>query len=286
VVTRPFRIVPLRAGESPPRAPLARLLVEARPFERAELLKTEVLGRLVDGVAASVPGPAPPGVAGAIEEARRGRPEAMLDRLGDGTKDDARAAFLRGVSYYARGNLPAALTQLQAALRRSSELFPAAVYMGACYAASGKDLDAIGAWQTALIGESGSPTLYALLADALLRVKEESQAVAILDEGLAAFPDDAGLRRRLGIAHAMAGNREEALPLLTAWVEAHPDDSGALFATLALLFEGFAREAAGAAPVAERQRLVRYARAYVEGGGPNREVVERWLRYLESRPGG
>ena len=225
-------------------------------------------------------------MAAAVEEARQGRPEAMVDRLGEGGKDDARTAFLRGVSYYARGNLPAALTQLQAALRLDSELFPAAVYMGACYAADGKDLDAIGAWQTALIGEVGSPVLYALLSDALVRAKEEEQALAILSEGLAAFPDDAGLRRRLGMAYAMAGRAEEALPLLTAWVDTHPEDQEALFATLALLFEGFSRETAGAAPAEERQRLTRYAKAYVDGKGPNREVIERWLRYLESRKGG
>jgi hypothetical protein len=84
----------------------------------------------------------------------------------------------------------------------------------------------------------------------------------------------------------MAGDREEALPILTAWVEKHPEDTRALFATLALLFEGFAREAAGAAPAEERQRLVRFARTYVDGKGPNREVVARWLKYLESRAGG
>jgi tetratricopeptide (TPR) repeat protein len=224
-------------------------------------------------------------VVAAAEEARQGRPEAMIDRLGE-SKEDARAGFLRGVSFYARGNMPAALTQLQGALRQASELFPAAVYMGACYAASGKDLDAIGAWQTALIGDTGSPVLYGLLSDALLRVDEAEQAVGILDEGLAAFPGDASLRRRLGMAHAMAGRREDALPLLTAWVDANPGDTQALFATLALLFEGFSREAAGAAPAEETQRLARYARAYVEGGGPNREVVERWLRYLRERSGG
>jgi VWFA-related protein len=283
VVSRPFRIVPLRAGEKPPSAPLARLLVQAPPFDRAALLAPEVLGPLADEVVAAVRGPAPPGLSAAVEEARQGRPEAILDRLGAEGREDARVEFLRGVSYYARGNLPAALTQLQAAQRRSSELFPAAVYLGACYAAGGKDLDAIGAWQTALIGESASPALYGLLGDALLRAKEERQAVEILAEGLGAFPDDPGLRGRLGVAYAMAGDRDEALPILTAWVEKNPDDTRALFATLALLFEGFSREATGAAPLEERQRLVRFAKAYVEGKGPNSEVVGCWLKYLESR---
>lgn len=286
VVSRPFRIVPLRAGERPPSAPLARLLVEAPTFDRAELLRPEVLGPLVDVVRAAARGPAPAGVDAAVAEARRGRPEAMLDQLGASGKEDARVAFLRGVSYYARGNLQAALTQLQTALRVSSDLFPAAVYIGACYAAAGKDVDAIGAWQTALIGEGAGPTLYALLSDALVRAKQEKEAVDILGEGLAAFPGDAALRARLGVAHAMAGDREQALPILTSWVEAHPEDTRALFATLALLFEGFSRQAAGAAPAEERQRLLRFARTYANGKGPNREVVARWLRYLESREGG
>ena len=183
VVTRPFRVVPPRAGAPTARAPLAGLLVETTAFDRAELLTRETLGHFMDRLGELVPGPVPAGVAAAIVDARQGRPEAMMDRLGDAAKDDARAAFLRGVSYYARGNLPAALTQLQAALRLDSELFPAAVYMGACYAASGKDLDAIGAWQTALIGEVGSPVLYALLGDALVRAKEQEQAAGDPERG-------------------------------------------------------------------------------------------------------
>ena len=285
-LTRPFRIAAPRAGEKAARAPLAALLAEQRPYDRAELLAPELLAHFVDRMAALVPGPLPEGVAAAVAEARAGRPEAMLARLPSTGKDDARVWFLRGISYYAAGNLNAALTQLQGALLARSDFFPAAVYMGACYAAGGKDLDAIGAWQTALIGESGSPTLYQVLADALLRVREVDQAIAILDEGLAAFPEDQGLRRRLGLAHAAAGHPEQALTLLGAWVDAHPEDTRALFATLALLFDAFSREAAGTAKAEEHQRLRRYAKAYVDGKGPNREVVERWLRYLDSRSGG
>ena len=285
-LARPFRIAAPRTGEKAPHAPLAAVLAEQRPYDRAELVAPELVAHFVDRMSLLVPGPLPEGVAAAIEEARAGRPEAMLARLPSTGKPDARVSFLRGVSYYALGNLNAALSQLQAALRARSDFLPAAVYMGACYAAGGKDLDAIGAWQTALIGESGSPALYQVLADALMRVREADQAIAILDEGLAAFPEDEGLRRRLGLAHATAGHSEEALLLLGAWVDAHPEDTRALFATLALLFDAFSREAAGSAKAEEQQRLRRYAKAYVDGKGPNREVVERWLRYLDSRSGG
>ena len=284
-LTRPFHIATPRAGAPPARSPLAALLSEQRQYEPSAVLAPELLGHFLERMSELVPGSPPEGVAAAVEEARAGRPEAMLGRLAAG-KPDARVSFLRGVSYYASGKYDAALTQLQASLRANSGFFPAAVYMGACYAAGGKDLEAIGAWQTALIGETGSAALYGLLADALMRVREADQAVAILDEGLAAFPQDASLRQRLGPAYAMAGRREEALTMLSAWVEAHPDDTRALFATLALLFESFSREAAGGVRAEEQQRLRRYAKAYLDGKGPNHEVVERWLRYLDSRAGG
>ena len=285
-LTRPFRIATPRAGAPAVRAPLAGLLTEARPYDRRELLTPEVLSYFLDRMSEIAPGPLSEALAAAVEEARQGRPESMLGRLSGETKEDPRVAFLRGVAYHAGGNLSAALTQLQVALRARSDFFPAAVYMGACYAAGGKDADAIGAWQTALIGESGSPALYVVLSDALLRTGETAEAVAILDEGHAAFPQDEGLRRRLGLVHALAGHSEQALTLLTTWVDAHPEDTQALFATLALLFEGFSREAAGGALAEEEQRLRRYGKAYLASNGPNREIVGRWLRYLDSRAGG
>jgi VWFA-related protein len=285
-LTRPFRIATPRAGAPAVRAPLAGLLTEARPYDRRDLLTPEVLSYFLDRMNEIAQGPHSEALTAAVEEARQGRPEAMLGRLSGESKEDPRVAFLRGVAYHAGGNLSAALTQLQLALRARSDFFPAAVYMGACYAAGGKDADAIGAWQTALIGESGSPALYVVLSDALLRTGEAAEAVAILDEGHAAFPQDEGLRRRLGLAHALAGHSEQALTLLTSWVDAHPEDTQALFATLALLFDGFSREAAGGAKLEEQQRLRRYAKAYVASNGPNREIVERWLRYLDSRAGG
>jgi len=279
-VSRPFRIADAR-GAGAAASPLAALLVQPRPFDKAALLAAAPLAQFTDRVLQVVPGPVAPALAAALGDLRAGRPEAALDALADGGRDDARTSFARGVSLHARGQHAAALTQLQAALHESSELFPAAVYMGACYAALGRDLDAIGAWQTSLVGEGdGSAVVYALLADALTRVKEPEQAVEILGEGLAAFPDDPGLRRRLALAYASAGRREEALPLLTAWVEQHPDDDEALLTTLAVLFDGFSREAAGSVGGAERARLVRFAKAYVDGNGPNREVIGRWLKYL------
>ncbi|MFI5183619.1 MAG: tetratricopeptide repeat protein, partial [Vicinamibacteria bacterium] len=282
-VTRPFRVEPSRAAGSS-RGPFAALSLETRPFDRADLLGPETLGHFLDRLAELAPGAASPPLGDALALARSGQPDKMLDRLGGAAKEDVRIAFLRGIALYARGNLPGAMTQLQTALRLQSDFLPAAVYLGGCYAAGGKDSDAIGAWQTALVGESGTAAVYAVLGDALLREKDGEQAIEVLKEGLHSWPDDEGLKRRLGLAHALAGQREQALPLLVDWVDRHPEDRGALFATLALLFQAFTQESAGAVAPAERERIVRYAKAYVEGQGPNRQVVQQWLKYLQSRP--
>jgi Flp pilus assembly protein TadD len=284
-LTRPFRVATPRAGAAAVRAPVAATLAQAGRYEPRDLLKPGVLAHFFERLRELAAGPLPAAVAAAVEEGNQGRPENMLARLSGETKDDPRVAFLRGVAYYAGGNLSASLTQLQMVLRARSDFFGAAVYQGACYAAGGKDAEAIGAWQTALIGETGSPALYAVLSDALQRTRENDEALQVLEEGLAAFPKDEGLRRRLALAHAAAGHNEQALALLTSWVDEHPEDTPALFATLTLLFDGFSR-AGGGATADTQQRLRRYAKAYLDGKGPNREVVERWLRYLESRAGG
>jgi VWFA-related protein len=283
-VTRPFRVEPPRVAAGPSQGPLAALGLETRPFDRAELLRPEVLGHFLDRMAELAPGATSPPLGEALALARAGQSDRMLDRLGGAAKEDVRFAFLRGIALYARGNLPGATTQLQEALRLQSDFLPAAVYLGGCYAAGGKDADAIGAWQTALIGENGSAAVYAMLGDALLREKDGDQAIDVLKEGLQAWPDDEGLKRRIALSYALAGRREQALPLLLDWVDRHPEDRVALFATLALLFQAFTQEAAGTAHPVERERLLRYAKAYVDGQGPNRQVVEQWLKYLRSQP--
>ena len=55
-----------------------------------------------------------------------------------------------------------------------------------------------------------------------------------------------------------------------------------LAAALQELRVGRPAAVSGEAAGEERERLVRYARAYLDGSGPNREVVGRWLRYLTS----
>ena len=273
-MTQPFRVLP--SPGSGERLPLAGLSSSIARFDRADVLQPEFAGHFLDRMGELVLDPATPVVAEAVARARRGESERVLEALGN-TPPDLRVAFLRGLGHLARGETTPAAAQLRTALRLSSSFMPATVYLGACYAASGEDLQAAGAWQTALVTETKSPVLYALLIDALLRANQPETAVEFAKEALLSWPRDAGLARRLGVAQAMVGNRGEALAVLVPYVEGHPADAGAVFVTLRLLFQGFVQ---GNKPE-EKERLVRYAEAYVDARGPNQEIVSQWLRYLK-----
>jgi VWFA-related protein len=282
-LSRPFRLPPTAraaVGETGASGVRTGLAGAVGRFDLRRTLAPDVVGHFLDRLLALTPGPPSPDAKAAIDLARSGSVDKVVDRLASNQREDARLAFLRGLGFLARNQVPAAATQFRSALRQESGLFPVAFYLGATYAATGDDRQAVGAWQTALITETGSPVLYSLLAEALLRLEEAEQAADIAKEGAGSFPEDPELKRQLGIACAMVGRDPEALDFLGPYVESHPADAGALFVLLRVLFEGFATGGMGERGL-DRTQLVHYARAYVDTQGPNREIVAHWLKYLE-----
>ncbi|HEV7499450.1 MAG TPA: tetratricopeptide repeat protein, partial [Vicinamibacteria bacterium] len=270
-VTRPMVVAPSRSAGL---AAGPSLSMPAPPYDRSLLLSPAVLADALNALASAAP-PSSPAVARALEAARQGH----LDRLGDllrgGETASAGLAFLRGLGLYASGDMTAAADQFRAALRLVPDLVPATVYLGAASAAIGRDQDAIGAWNTALLEDAHSPALSLLFADALLRTGEVDGAIDALREAAAAWPADDRFRNRLGLAYAASGRRAEAMPLLAAYVEAHPADVEASFAVLRLLYEA---HPAGE----ERDQFLRYARAYVAAAGPRQALVAQWIKAVDA----
>ena len=128
----------------------------------------------------------------------------------------------------------------------------------------------------AMLEEARSPVLSLLLAEALIRSGDLEAAVDVLREAAAAWPADDRFRQRLGLAYGLGGRAAEALPLLAAHVESHPGDTDTLFATVRLLYEG------DPAQGAERERFLRYARAYVTAAGPQQALVAQWIKAVET----
>jgi tetratricopeptide (TPR) repeat protein len=274
---RPFRITrpALAQGELKPLG--FEDIAPALPrFDPASVLRSEILKPALDQLQSRSRDAA---VAVARQQLEAGS-NPDLSAAAEGAREPLAAAFLRGVAAYARNEYPAAAGQLRGALRAASDFMPAAVYLGACQAAQGRDLDAAGAWQTAMMTEDGSLALRRLLAEALLRGRDAEAALGHLQEARERWPDDGGLRRTEGLALAAQGRRAEALASLMAYADAHPEDLSVLYLTTRLLFEKFVEQPAG---FAERERLQRYASSYVASGGPERLVVGRWIEFIEAR---
>lgn len=286
-VSRPFRIV-RAAASAVPSAGLERAPGTAPPiafssrmeaFERGSVLTTPVVGFFLDrmNVGNRVAGaPAP-----AMSAARAGNFEAALESLKTAKPDELAPVFLTGLALYSKGDLEGAAAKFRESLRIDSEFFPAAFYLGACYAAGGRDREAVGAWQTSLITESSAPFVYTLLADAMVRLKDYAPALDILNEAATLFPGNDDVQMRLGSTLAAAGRPADALKVLDAYLEKNPADHERLFVAMRVIYEVRSRGASIGTAAEDRQRFNRYAAAYAAASGPQQETVDRWKKLID-----
>jgi VWFA-related protein len=289
-VVRPFRvsrtgpIVAARAGSAAPLKPSAPIAFASRidAFDKSAVLTPQVLSffleRLTPAAAADAAAIRP-----AIASAREGRLDDALQAL-QGVGDDRLAAvFLKGLVSLSRGDLITAEARFSDALRMDSEFLPAAFYLGACYAAAGRDREAAGAWQTALITESAAPFVYTLLGDALLRLRDDEPAVDVLAEARTLWPanDDVGLR--LATALTRTARYADAMNVLQPYLETHPADQDWLLLALQALYEARAAKRPVASADADKRRFLKYAEAYAAANGSQQTLVTRWRRAFESQ---
>jgi VWFA-related protein len=279
-LTRPFHI----SASAPAAASGARPSAVARPtipftsridaFERSSVLTPQVVGFFFDRANIGA-------AAAAIADAKAGRFEAASEASSNTAGGNGlAAAFLKGLALYSRGDLEAAAGQFRESLRIDSEFFPAAFYLGSCYAAGGRDREAVGAWQTSLVGESEAPFVYTLLGDALLRLRDATKATEVLKEAADLWPDSDDVQLRLGTAYAIAGRGAEALNTLDPYLARHPDDHERLFVALRLLYEARASRRQIRAADEDRALFLKYAAAYEAAGGPQKAIVDQWKKFM------
>lgn len=285
-VVRPFRVLrPSTTASATARGrsrakPASAFTSRIDPFQRSTVLTPQVVGFFLNRMGTANRGPLPPA---AIDHAKAGRFDAAFDAAA-GAGHALAAAFLQGLTLYARGELEAAAVKFREALRQDSEFFPAAFYLGACYAAGGRDREASAAWQTSLVTESDAPFVYTLLGDALLRQREIDRALEILNEASTRWPDDPQVQVRLAAALAMGSKPVEALRVLDPYLATHPDDGDRLFLALRVIYEAHTGGHPIGTPEEDRSRFARYAAAYAAVGGPQLPLVEQWKRFMERKP--
>jgi len=287
-VARPFRVtrpaatiaspgagtVPMRAA-----APIA-FTSKIDAFDKSSVLAPQVVGFFLDRLSAAAASSAAT-VRPAVDSVRAGKFDEAMDALKSTPDDQLAAVFLKGLVLFHRGDLNGAAAKFRDALRMDSEFYSAAFYLGACYAAGGKDREAAGAWQTSLITESNASFVYTLLGDALLRLRDMDQAIDVLTEARTLWPNDDQVTLRLGTALVLANKPAEAMKVLDPYLAAHPADTDRLYLALRALYEARSSGRTLTSADADRALFVRYADAYAAAKGPQLALVEQWRKVIE-----
>jgi VWFA-related protein len=242
-------------------------------FDRATVLTPDVVGGMLDMVERRSPG-----LKDALTEARAGRyGPAALEAFSAG--DQTVAAFLKGMDHFSKGQLDQAATQLQLSAGPRREFFPAAFYLGALFAAAGRDQDAAGVWQLALSGsEPRPPAVYTMAADARLRTGQAASAIDILKPAYARDPAQEEVARRLAMAYSLTGRHADALPVLDDYLVKRPGDQEMLYAAIVAQYEVV--RAGQTLSNDDRAKLRKYAAAYK---GPNAPLVDKYLQTIGAR---
>jgi VWFA-related protein len=213
----------------------------------------------------------------AMVEARAGRyGPAALEALTAG--DQPVATFLRGLDLFAKGQLDQAATQLQLSAGPRRDFFPGAFYLGAVFAAVGRDRDAAGVWQMALGTEPRPPAVYIMVADARLRDGQPGSAIDILKPAYDREPANDDVSRRLAMAYAMTGRFADALPVLDKYLERHGADQEMLLAAITAQYELF--RGGQVLSNIDRAKMRKYSVAYK---GPQRALLDKYVTTMEAR---
>ena len=262
------------AGRLPVAAPA--------PFAVEQVLGPPILGAFLERVA-SRPDTSSPVLRELLERARTQGVSGLAVSDAQVAAGPA-GAFLKGLTLLADNKLEPAAAAFRDAMRASEDFYPAMVYLGACYAAGGKDKEAAAAWRTALIREGDAPALHLMLADAQLRQGRGDLAAEDLDAARARWPDDQGLKRRYAVAAMLAGDQVGGLQALDELVEQRADDEPSLALGLLVLYQAFGARQPVENADRDRARLLRFADAYRARGGPSMALIDTWVAAAIGKP--
>jgi VWFA-related protein len=267
---------PANAAVAAPAAPVDSGLVGGRPsgFKRDDVLKPDVLRAVYEVMDKNHPS-----AKGAIARARGGKlAGTALMALDAG--DQAAGAILRGLEFLSNGQLDPAATQFGVALRSAPDSALASFYLGACYAAVGKDKEAVTNWERARAAQLPLPGVQVVLAEAWLRLGQPAQAVEPLRDALARQPQNDPVRKDLAIVQSMIGQHEQAYATVTPYLASHGSDADALMVALQAIYQVHAEGKSLDTPEQDKAKATEYARAYAAAKGPNQALVDKWLEFL------
>jgi VWFA-related protein len=188
----------------------------------------------------------------------------------------AMTAFRAGLTELQAGRSRQAEALFRQTLRAAPDFVGIAFFLGACHAAGGRDREAIGAWQMSLLSK-GADAAYPAIVDAMLRVGENTKALALLKEAPNAWPDLSARTRREAIARAATGDDEAALSLLVTHLDDQPKDADLLFVGIQVMYRLYVSRGL---TEAERTKFGNWTRQYETLGGAESALVRTWRDHV------
>ena len=258
------------------RALVTGVVVPVRPmvFKREHVLTPEMLRAAYDVIEKNHPA-----AKGATARARSGKIEGtamMALEAGDQTA----GSMLRGIELLMKGDLNTAANQFGVALRNPADAPIASFFLGACYAAAGRDKEAVGAWERARAARVPLPALQVILADGWLRLGQPADALEPLREALERDPQNDDVRRNLAIAESHLGLHEQAYPTIVPFLDRNPKDADALMIALHALYQIHVEGKTIGSAAEDKARAATYAQAYADANGPQGALVKKWAEFL------
>jgi VWFA-related protein len=279
-IVRPFRVV-AGAGPAGASAPMpVGLPAELRGAMLANLPAVDRKELLAPGVMSAVLAAAErarPAAKSALASARAGNlGPAALEALAAG--DQPLAAFLRGIDFFAQGQMDRAILQLQVAMQQAPSFAPARLFLGAALADTQKYREAAGLLQSVTPDVAGSAPVARMAGLSWLHAGDAPLAIETLQKAGA----DSAATRMLGLAYVVANRVMEAAPLLLKHLEANPKDEAALLAGIYATYAAHTPAPRAETLAADRTRAQAWAKTYGSLNGAHQGLVDAWIGYLQS----
>lgn len=191
-------------------------------------------------------------------------------------------SFDQGVTLLSAGDYPKAEDAFKRAINPDTDSTPALAYLAATFAAAGRDLQAAGAWQTALVDGTEFAQIYDWLAGALMRNHAYSEARTILEEAVGKWPTDVRFTKPLAMIYATFGSGREATRTLERYLEERRDDREACFVAVQWIYLVHAAGAYVQNRGDDLKAAHAYADVYERARGTQLPLVKQWLEFLDA----
>lgn len=205
-----------------------------------------------------------------------------LQAFRERTPPEMKAPFEQGVAMLSAGEYGKAEEAFKRAIQPEVDSTPALAYLAVAFAASGHDVQAASAFQTALVDGEDLPQIYDWLGGALMRTHDYAGARAILEEAVEKWPSDLRFAKPLAMIYATFGRGREAVRTLERYLAERTDDRDAYFFAVQWLYTVHSAGAVVHGKTQDVQLARDYAAAYERAAGPQTPLVRQWISYLES----